>query len=145
MFAVFLRVWLRLRLRLPVYQENDPEAFFKGFSDVHYQMLALVLRTVESLFEWLDTFDDFMLGLGLLQLSFLGSNRASLIFNEPTKLVGFWAGVMFLLASCCGVWKEFVWSGDHVLWVYAEIGAIALRSVTGIFLLPTYFFMMGLG
>ena len=68
------------------------DGFFKNVSATHIQLMGICLQAVESLFTWLNTFADLLLGLGFMQLSFLGSKRADIIFDSRTKLVGFWTG-----------------------------------------------------
>ena len=123
----------------------DGSGFYTGFSATHIQTMSLGINVVESLFIWMNTFADFLLGAGFLQLSFLGSKRADIIFDHRTKLVGFWTGGFFIAAGVFGLFREVTISGDHTLWLPMELTVTAISAMLGLFLVPAYFVLLGIG
>ena len=127
--------------------KTDGTNLYSGFSDTHIQMLSLALNVTESLFSWLNVFADFLLGIGFIQLSFIGTQRAFVIMNNTTRLVGFWTGGLFLGAFVCGMMRETsTFAGDYAYILFEALGSI-LSAILGIFLVPIYFVLLagGLG
>ena len=134
--------WVGHEISKPVVDEP----MFKNFGAFHIQMLRLALMTTESLFTWLNTFADLLLGVGFLQLSFLGSTRADIIFDHRTKLTGLWTAAIFLVCFFLGLLREYTnASGDHPLYVAMDLTVVALSILLGVFLVPAYFVLLGLG
>jgi hypothetical protein len=127
--------------------KTDGTGLYSGFADTHYQVIAVGLQTVEALFTWLNTFADFLLGIGFIQLSFIGTQRAFVIMNDTTRLVGFWTGGLFLAAFVMGMMRETstIVGGDA--YVLFSVLGLALEAILGLVLVPVYFVLLagGLG
>jgi hypothetical protein len=112
-----------------------------GFTPTHIQTLMMTLQVVEALFDYLNVFADLLLGIGFVLMSTLGSRRAAVIIDNRTRLVGAWTGGLLLLAFLFGLLQ--VSSGRvHRLGAGAMAG---LNTVIALFLIPTYFVLLGIG
>ena len=118
---------------------------FRGFSDTHLQLTMMALQTTESLFTWLNVVADILLGLGFLQLSFIGSKRAKVILDDKTRLLGLSSAGLFFLTATFGILRESAaFVGDEG-YIFFDMAATATSVVLGVFLVPTYFLFLGVG
>ena len=125
--------------------ESTEMTVYRGFSDTHLQLTMMALRTTESVFTWLNVLADLLLGLGFFQLSFIGSKRAKIIVDDKTRLLGLWSAGIFFLTALFGILRESAtFIGDEG-WVFFDMAATATSVVLGVFLVPTYFVLLGVG
>ncbi len=118
---------------------------FRGFEDTHLQMLMLGLMTTESLFTWVNIVSEVLLGLGFFQLSFIGSQRAKIIVDGKTRLLGLWTAGIFFLTALFGILRESSSLVGDEGWILFDMLQLATSVVLGVFLVPTYFVFLGVG
>lgn len=118
---------------------------FRGFSDTHLQLTMMALQTTESLFTWLNVVAEMLLGLGFLQLSFIGSKRAQVILDDKTRLLGLWSAGLFFLTAAFGILRESATFVGDEGYIFFDMAATATSVVLGVFLVPTYFLFLGVG
>jgi len=125
----------------------DPDQFkvFSGFTDAHIQMMQMSLQVVESLFSWLNVLADLLLGLGFFQLSFIGHQRAKVIIDDRTRLLGLWTAGLFFICFGAGILRESSTIVGDGGWVLFDMIGTAFSAVLGIFLVPAYFLFLGIG
>lgn len=118
---------------------------FSGFSDTHLQITMIGLQTTESIFTWLNVVAAMLLGLGFLQLSFIGTERAQIIVDDKARLLGLWTAGMFFLTALFGILRESSTLVGDEAWILFDMLGTATSVVLGVFLVPTYFVFLGIG